>query len=338
MLDSKDKEIGVLRQSFLDISRGYSSFVLDNKTYFIKHLCFEDNISVDTFRNTVEEYCISKKIPTEEEKLEFLFRKKIWTKSNETELKEAKSYLTGLEKNRSNAYLPSQLAFHDKTIQETKNKVNELWMQRFFALDITKERFIEDRLNRFMVCISLYKDKSCQERSFGSIEEFEELDESELHAFLNSFNQCAINSGVSNIRKIIVSDFFSPYFIIYAENINNLFKLAVESGPLSLSYNQIHFIINYRHFKKILTEHTIPHEIRNNPDKIDEYITLSANMKQIADKSKDKGGYTGIMGSAADLKYFKNLEGIDAKDDKLMSTMKKKPISGIMEAAKLAGN
>ncbi len=340
MPDENEKDdSSLLRRAFLDISRGYSQFTLENKPYFVKHLSFEDNLAIDEFRGATEAYCLKKKIPSEQDKLVFLAKRRMWTSSDESSLKDARTYLTGLEKNRSNAFLPSQLEQHDKIIKETRDKLNELVHKRFVALDITRERFTDDRLNRFLIYTSLYQEAKCINKIFSSFDEFEELDEEILFTLIFWTNHVSAATGLASIRKIVVSDFFSPYFIIYSDNINNIFKSTVESGPLALSYNQIHFIIQYRHFKKIFYEHQIPDHVRNNPDKIDEYITVSANMKKIIEKSGNaEGGYTAIPGTAKDMKYLKDMGGgASAQNDKLLKEMRSKPIANITEAAKIAG-
>lgn len=337
MSDTKDKEVSFLKQSLVDISRGYSRIVFQNKTFYIKHITFQENLLIDSYQSDLDELAIKQKIPSELERLEFLARKKLWSDLDERNLNDQKIMLSGLEHNKTKCYISSQLEYMENTINSTKKNINELWSKRYFALDITKERFTEERLNRFLIYNTLYSDIHLKNLVFESFEEFENQDDIELSLLTILYNEELVKSGVSNIKKIVVSDFFAPYFIIYSDNINNIFKDVINNGPLSITYNQIHFIINFRHFKHVFETNKIPQNIRNNPERIEEYVLLSANAKEIMDRNSDKGNYMAVMGNSKDMSHFKELGGKGAENDKLMTAMKNKPINNIIEAVKIGG-
>ncbi len=332
-----DKENARLKSSFLDISRGYSQFTLGKKTLYLKHISFEDNIVIDDFQKGIIEICDKESIPSEEERLIFLNKRKLWTIKDEKNYEEQKRFLKGLESNRLNSYLPSQIDMMDKTIADTKKVINDLFSNRYGFLDMTRERFIDEKMNRFLIFYTLYKDSLCQNRYYDSFEEFDDLDDEDLYLITLIYNGISKSYDNENSRKIVVSDFFLPYFMIYIDNVNNIFGEKVQKGPLFLTYPQIHFIVNFRHFKSILTTQKIPDSIRNNPDEIDKYVTLNANMKAIIDRQGDKDGYTGVVASSKDLSYFKEMDGKMGENDKLMQAAKHKPIGNVMEASKIKG-
>lgn len=313
------------RKIFADICRGYSEAEWNGPVY-LKHLSHFEQVDLDSCYDEYFAIAVKKKLPKISEKLEWLEKKKLWVRKNEGELATQKAYVANLEKTLKLLFLKSQIDEHKKTIEKEKQKYHEMVAEKDALLSLTCEKYAEQKMYNHYIYISFYKDKKLENKLFTS-KEFDNLDESETDDLFRIYIDTSSEFSEKNIKKLSVSSIFTTYFYVSEDN-NNFF-----GKPMCyLSYNQLNLLYYANYFKQIIQNLKIPDNIRDDAEKIEEFATASAKVKEVLQKM-GKDGPVGIVGATnADMAYL----GVEnAYDPMMKKAMAKGGISSVEEAARM---
>ncbi|MFZ9354376.1 MAG: hypothetical protein ACO25L_06135, partial [Candidatus Nanopelagicales bacterium] len=130
---------------------------------------------------------------------------------------------------------------------------------------------------------------------------------------IKQYSEVYKNINDSTIQYLVLQDFFNLY-MPFAENPTEFFGKSV----CELTYNQVKLLIYARFFKNVFQQNDkMPQEIKNDPDKIIDYVNANENAKKaIENKNNKENQATSIVGATSeDLEYI----GLKAKGQKTLS-------------------
>lgn len=315
-----------LRKIFADICRGYSSAEWHG-TIYLKHLSHFEQVDLDLCHDKYYQIAIKKKLQTKEARLEWLDKKGLWTRKNEGALGTQKAYVENLEKTTKLLFLKSQIDSHKETLNKEKIKYAEMLNEKEVLLGLTADKYADQKMLNHYILVSFYKDKELKNRLFSQ-KEFDNLDEDEMDELFSIYIKISNEIGDKNIKKISVSSFFTAYFYI-SDDIHAFFG----KPTCELSYSQLNLLYYAGYFKQIVQNMKIPENIREDPEKIEEFASASAKVKEMAQKVGKNNGPTGIVGAtSADMAYL----GMESSYDPMMKkAISRGGIESVEEAARL---
>ena len=144
-------------------------------------------------------------------------------------------------------------------------------------------------------------------------DQFDEIDSETLGCIIKQYSEVYKNINDNTIQHLVLQDFFNLY-MPFAENPNEFFGKSV----CELTYNQVKLLIYARFFRNIFQQNDkMPQEIKNDPDKIIDYVNANENAKKaIENKNNKENQASSIVGATSeDLEYI----GLKAKGQKTLS-------------------
>jgi hypothetical protein len=244
--------------------------------------------------------------------LERLIDAKQWSKKQETEISSQESFLDSLRQQKKNLFLKSEIERLKGEIKSAEIKLLELKNARASLFGRTAESCADERVNDFYIQKCLYNDPQLKTRSFN-IEELDEVDDSKINEISQKYSLVYSELTDENIQKIVLEDFFNMY-MPFVENCMDFYGMPATQ----LTYNQLKILVYGRFYKNIFSQHpNIPEDIKDDPEKILEYINATENAKKMMEKKgqKDNGGESIVGATKEDLEYL----GIKGKREKTVS-------------------
>lgn len=314
-----------LRKVFADVCRGYSAAQWRGPIY-LKHLSHFEQVDLDLFHDKYYEIALKKKLPNKKEKLEWLEKKGLWLRKNDGALATQKSYVENLEKTGKLFFLKSQIDEHKKTLNAEKQKYLEMAAEKEALLGLTAEKYAEQKMLNHYIFVSFYKDAELKNKLFSQ-KEFDNLDEDEMDELFSIYIKVSREGDEKNLKKIAVSTFFTSYFYT-ATDAKDFFGKPI----CQLSYYQLNLLYYANYYKQIIQNMNIPDNIREDPEKIEEFANATVKAREVA-KKIGRDGPTGIVGASnADMAYL----GMENSFDPMMAKAAKRGgISSVEEAARL---
>lgn len=317
-----------LRKTFADICLGYSAAQWGDRNIFIKHLSHLEHVDLDFEYDKHYQNAKNRGIKTREEKAKWLNERGLWTKKMDADLSDQKVYLDNLKKTLKKMVLKSQIDNQKSEIEKAEIKYFTMSNEKEFLLDLTCEKYAEQKMSNYYIYTSLYEDCEMKKKLFSK-KDFDALDDDEMDSLFFIYTESAKNFSEKNLKKIAVSDFFTFYFNI-CEKQSDLFGKPI----FSLSYNQLNLLYYAKYFKTIMEGHEFSHDIRQDPEKIEEFVNASLAAQKLLKKS-NANGRVGIVGATKeDMDYI----GGQQYDPRMKKAIKAGGISSVEEAAKLSLN
>lgn len=294
-----------LKIIFGDIINGYSFIQTTDLSFYIKHLNIYETCNLDKKYKEYFNEASKSNLPLENNKLKELYEEKSWTSNNDSEIKDLKNYLEGLNKTLTKLALENQIKEIKKQIQETELKIYNLNRKKEELLGLTAEKYATKRLNEYYIYSSLYKNANFNDKVnlLYNWTDFDDLEDIELLKITNLYNQNSHNFSELNLKRISLSPFFLNLFFLCDNNLFNFYKKSV----LELTDYQM-LIFSYGiHNKNIIQEnsHIDLMEYLENPYELDEFVNRSKAAKDLMEKTKGKKGTKYVVGaSSEDMEKF----------------------------------
>jgi hypothetical protein len=288
--------------------------VFDRKSC-IKHFSIFDQSDIEEIKNEYYLKAKSRGLPTEEESLNSLKEEKIWTDKDESELLKSKLYIDTLQKTKSNKFLIAEIKhLNDQIEEEEKKYLSQLGKKREL-LGQTCEIYSENRVSELYILKSFFKDEECKIPLFDE-EELNELEQEDLVYIIREYNKVYEKFQDTNIQKIILSDFYTMY-MPFCDDVKNYFNKPI----FELSMNQVKLITYSKMFKNIFERYSdIPSTIRQDPEKIFEFINSKEKGKKVLE-NMDKGGASTVVGAKKE--DYENM-GVKGSNSQSLSEMLRK--------------
>lgn len=283
-----------LRRIYAEICRGYSIESWRGENVYIKHLNNFDQVDIDIFYEKAYSDAKNRGLKTREERLKWLSDKGIWTRKDISALDMQRAFVENMKKTRSKMFLKSQIELLDKQIAEANQKLWTDIQKQEEMIGPTCEKSADQKIQFYYIYLSCFKDSGLTKYLFSK-EEIDDLDDKESNELLSFYIKIVERFNQQALRKISVSNYFTNYFYICGDNIYSFFNKPISE----LSVYQINLLSYAIYFKSILTQNSVPEDIREDPDKLEDYVKKSKNFKDAVDRAGD-GERVGIVGGTED--------------------------------------
>lgn len=300
------------KKAFRDIKNGFSEIKVLENLFYLKHLSLEDQVDIDQIYDHYFEQAKNRGVPTNDETLKRLIEEKQWTKSQESLIKQEENLIENFHKQKKCLFLKSEIMRVNADIESAQKRLNDLKNTRASFFQRTAESYAEERVNDYYILKCLYKDRLLSIPAFRE-EEFDEIDAEVLGIIIRQYSEIYKNINDNTIQYLVLQDFFNLY-MPFAENPTEFYGKSV----CDLTYNQVKLLIYARFFKNVFQQNDkMPQEIKNDPDKIIDYVNANENAKKaIENKNNKENQATSIVGATSeDLEYV----GLKAKGQKTLS-------------------
>ena len=300
------------KKAFRDIKNGFSEIKVLENLFYLKHLSLEDQVDIDQVYDHYFDEAKNRGVPTNDEILKQLIEEKQWSTRQESLIKQEEDFIDNLNKQKKSLYLKSEIQRINADIESGQKRLYDLKNTKAAFFNRTAESYAEERVNDFYILKCLYKDKSLSKSAFEE-DQFDNIDSETLTCIIKQYSEVYKNINDNTIQYLVLQDFFNLY-MPFAENPTEFFGKSV----CELTYNQVKLLIYARFFKNVFQQNDkMPQEIRNDPDKIIDYVNANENAKKVIENKNNKENQaTSIVGATSeDLEYV----GLKAKGQKTLS-------------------
>lgn len=306
----------LLRIAFNEIIDGFSPVLLENDTVYIKHPVIQDS-SLDSLYNKFYKQAIEAGLPTEKIRLDYLRKVKLWDKSDDEELTKTLDQLKRLNTTRRILFIQSQINDIKDQIDIEELKYNSKIHIKYTLIGLTAESWSQSKVNDLAIFNSAYKDKTARLFDSGAFE-----DSDEFNLFVNAYHERMRFFELSNLKRICMNDFAQELYSLCDESIYKLYGKPI----VSLTKFQSDVFIYMRYYNKILAKNP-PKEVleSNDPEKLEEWNTGSANFKR--EMEKYQKGNTTIIGAGSNEWGMKTKNPMEPNLVKMMKEQGKTTLS-----------
>lgn len=279
-----------------DVVNGFSVCIIRGKTAFIKHLDLRTELKASA---TYKRYFLKYKesgLPTREDRLSFLKEEGDWTDQDESFVNKQSRFLENLLKTKDKLVLSSQMAEIEKTIKETRFKIEEKILLRERLIGATCEKYANKRKEEDQILRSVFSDEELTER-FISEEDAEYAGMDELQDIFDQYFKIFSEFSDSTLKKIAVMPLFYNFFSLAPKD-----DLASVFGktPVEMTFFQqrlLHLAQNIRYIYENVPN--IPEDIRGDYDKL---IDFSRKDRDGSRGDKGNAGYSMVGAKKKEMK------------------------------------
>jgi hypothetical protein len=298
-----------LKIVFGDVVRNYS-IVRDTKygDIYIRHLSLFDAAEIDSRNAYYYNKAKNQKLPTNEERLDFLLKEKIWTKEKEHEILTLQSFVSRLKLTKTKLHLPSQIEKMNKDIQKNETELFKIEKEKANLIGFTAEVYALKRMNEHYMFTSLYKDSKLDQRLFTE-ESYDDLNETEVQYLVNLYNENSTKFTEKNLKKVALMPFFLNFFYLCKSNPFTFYGKPVTH----LTFYQAELFSYGLFFKNIFQNAKVqpPEDIAKDPEALTEWYQAINNAEKLnKDIDVTKPGAQVIMGATS-----KDLKMLGLKND-----------------------
>lgn len=293
-LNIQDYELKII---YSEILKGSSKLKLGSLFLFVKHISNSEHHLFEEKKMELIKYAKQNSIPHEEDKMDFLIRKNLWSEDKESEIRNEKYYLDNLYKTRSKLFRSRDINNIDKQINESKSKLAIIEHYRNEALGLTLERYVDQQLQNYAIISSIYTDENLIQKYLN---EDDYLDREDIDIIIKKYYETFSRFNAKNIKQICVSSFFLDQFLICDNNPNIFFGKPV----VNLTDLQIAIFRYGCFFKNIFSEggDSIPDEWRHDPEKLEEWYNAGEHRKKIMERAGNSDGVGIVTKDPEDMK------------------------------------
>jgi hypothetical protein len=287
-----------LRKVLADIIDGFSITKFEEKKLFIKHFDHRDQAVLERKREEVYAFARSSGLPTERESLDLLIKEDIWTQEEETAVFENEKYLKNLQETKKNLALPSQIRKINKDIARAEGDLQDKQIKRKALVADTCESYSNNKNNDYSIYLCLYKDQELTKKFF-TWDHFCAVSKATLNELFGLYVTTVDHLTVNNIKFLALNPMFSIYYNLMGNaNIHNFFDKPI----YTLTFYQLN-LLNYGKVLNSIIENIegIPDGVKQNPDDLLAYADSKSKHKKVADKSKEKQGFSIVGATKEDM-------------------------------------
>lgn len=296
----------ILLDNLQQIVDGFSKF----KDLYIKHFTFNDEILLreyyDSQLKTLTE------LPLAEDQVQLLMDKGIWPKKKEGDLNLKTVRLKAAETTLPNLLIQSQKQPIEKQIEELKDEIFELQLEKAEYMGITREDVANQNSHERVLCLSVFKDRDFTTPRFADLEkDFDTIGSDEMVELQREVGRVRDVCSLDNCKKIASSYYVQSMVNCLPES--SEYKLI--GKPLhTFTVSQINLVQYCSVFRKIFNKYTIPEDIADDPDKILEFPRQAEKMEEIRQKNtgdRQLGQGKTYMGASPDEMHDMGMRGVD---------------------------
>lgn len=289
------KDSSFYKKLYSEILLGYSSIVLKDRVFYLKHIDSLDSLEQSKSYEINFQYAKTRGLEQEKDKLEFVIKNDIWSQEKENEIASLKDRLERLEATQKKLFVKAQRDQNQKEIDKVVSQLSLLNSERAEALGETCETFASKKSQEAMIRSLFFKDEQLKERLYTK-EEFDDLENSEISTLFVLMGRGFAEYTEANIRILSLCPFFLNSFFLCSDSAYNFYGKAVSL----LSNNQISLYSNGLTVKDYASKgHPLPDNILDDPEKAMAWFTFDPDAK---DKISDKDGGTIVGATIEEMK------------------------------------
>ena len=289
------KDSSFYKKLYSEILLGYSSVVLKDRAFYLKHIDSLDSLDQSRAYAINFEYAKAKGLEQEEEKLDFIIANDIWEKEKENEIASLKDQLERLQATQKKLFVQAQRSQNQKKIDKLTSEFALLNSERLEALGETCETFANKKSQEAMIRSLFFKDESLKERLYTK-EEFDDLEHSEISTLFILMGKGLAEFTEKNIRVLSLCPLFLNSFFLCPDNAYNFYGKAVSL----LSNNQTSLYSNGITVKDYASKgHPLPDNVLDDPEKALSWFSFDPDAKN---KISDKDGGTIVGATIEEMK------------------------------------
>ncbi len=279
-----------LRQLFIDICRGYTKQVWGKTPIYIRHFSHFEQLDIELERETYFQLARNKKIPTLEEKVEWLIKEDLWSKKNDKKIRDLTGFVEGLTKSKSKALTKAMGDDYQKQINETQFEIDKLTDEKRRLVGLTAESYADEKMQSSYILYGFYKDPELKERFFTE-KKYKSLDDEEIEELLIIYINYIIDYSHDKLKKLSIAQFFTSYFYL-SDDLTKFFNKPI----CDLTYNQVNLISYGSYYRSIISSlgEGIPEDVKGDPEKLEEYVNRKKNVKNV---KQNGNGFTAVIGA-----------------------------------------
>jgi len=288
-------DVTQLRRVYAEICRGYSEATYFDNEVYVAHFTTFDYTEIEAWQEEAQDRAVQRGIKTEAERLKWLNDKGIWTAKDETALSNHRMYVENLRKTRAKCAFKAQIDAIEAQLKEGETDLDKILDKRRRMIGITAEIAAEQQVQFQYVRYAFYRDRDLEYPLFSDIE-MNKLDDEESDTLLSIYVGVVSRFSLDTIKRIAVQPFFANQFYLCADDIRAFFGLPI----VDLTIYQANLLTWGQYYRNIFMHEKVPTEIATDPTKIDEFITRSANVKQVMAKTKQNETFVGVVGASSE--------------------------------------
>jgi hypothetical protein len=309
-----------LRRIYRDVCRGYTETQYTGAPVYIKHLTIFDQTDIDLLREKAFDSVRARGVKTEADKLKWLADKGLWTRKDEGDLAAQSAYVDNLEKTKNKLAIKSQINQVNSQLTEAQKKLTILINKRAHFLGLTAEHVAEQKVQYEHIRLAFHADTNLTIPRFVSAD-IGALSDDDADRLLYDYISCIKQFSPDNLRRIAIAPWFTNQFGLCGDRLETFFGRPI----VALTVYQANLLHYGQYFQSIMTQNDLPKDIINDPDKIEDYILRSRNLKNMVSKA-GKGDRVGIVGGTSD--DFKAM-GVEDGSDKVRADINRGVKSGL---------
>jgi len=233
---------------------------------------------------------VSRGIFTEAEKLDYLLKNNLWDQKKEKQIKNAQDTLVVLYENKRKVFSFNDINSYKDQIKAEEEFLLKTLQEKGEKLGETVESLAHREADSFIVTNYIFQDKECKTLLYSD-EEFGALTVGEIESVFDLYKQFQDDLSDSNIKKISIHSLFTNLYFL-SESPTDLFGQCLAL----LTHYQIKLVTWGGYFKSIFQSATVPAQIQDNPEGIEEWYHGRANIQAILDKAENQHGVVSIGG------------------------------------------
>lgn len=296
----------LLKFCLIDILKGHSICEFLGRKAYIKHLTILDSGEIDFKKEEFREKGLKSGLFSEKEKNDIIIKDKLWSKDKDNEIEELKVYIDNLKQSKRKLLKSQEIQELVDLIDININKLDILIKEKKELIGLTAEEYSNRRINEYYIFISMFEDENLKKHFFSALD-FEDLDNEQLYALIEIYNNIMSKFNEKNLKKISLSSDYLNLFNLSEGSMNLYGKPSV-----NLTFYQIELMSYAKYFKDMLSNAKTPppKESFADPDKLIEWIESGKNIEEILSKNKSKKnndlvGSSIVGGSKEDIEKIK---------------------------------
>lgn len=262
---------------YAEIAAGYSK-IIGKPTFYFRHISYRDSLIVTRKHKEFLEKMYSSGVATEEENLEQAIKNGWWDSKKEKAIKDKRSFLKRSQDTLKNLFIPTDREGVLKQIEVFQNDLMVLLEERASLVAPGVEELVDKKVFEDIVLENSFVDNKLSVPLFDDVDEQEDI----FASAINSYNKLENKFSIRNLKVLALDWQF-------------LNVLSITSQPTEIFGRPIFDLTKYQYdlllygvfLKGILSNGDVPAPMREDPDKLIEWNSLST-------EQKDRYSKTGI--------------------------------------------
>jgi len=227
-----------------------------------------------------------------------------WTKKEQEDLDNTKTFIQGLRDNISHEYLHSRRKVWRKEIYDAEKRLDALLMKKDYLMGSTAEKYANQQSFHYQVINSFYKDDKLTQKL-----EIDETSNEEYEELVKIYHKYQERMGGDAIKKIAISPFFTSIFSMSGDNAYYFYGRPV----VNLTNHQTNLFMWGRYFKSLMGQYgdRLPKDMNDNPDDMLEFFEITQNAEKAGVLKEDENADGGAFSVVGATKKDYDMLGID---------------------------